>query len=83
MATHSSVPFWKTCVSDAVRSCGGEAELQEIYLWFEESDYLGERDKRDWTDGRPMYQNHVRDCISRMVSRGELVRVSRAIYRLP
>lgn len=83
MTTRFGEPFWRTCVLEAVQSHGGEAELQNIYLWIEASDYLGEREKRDWTDGRPMYQNHVRSCISAMVNKGELVRVRRARYRLP
>ena len=82
MATYSGAPFWRTCVEEALQSHVGEAELQDIYLWIEASDYLGETDKVDWIDGRPMYQHSVRACIGTMVKRGELVRVKRACYRL-
>lgn len=75
-------PFRKTCVSDALQDYGGEAELQDIHWWIEASDWLGEQDKRDWEDGRPMYQNSVRACISMMVKRRELARVSRGRYRI-
>ena len=83
MAARPGESFWKTCVLEAIQSYGGEAELQDIYLWIEAADYLGEREKENWTDGRPMYQNHVRSCISAMTNKGELVKVKRARYRLP
>ena len=54
MSTYSGKPFWKTCVLEALQYHSGEVELQDIYSWMEASDYLGEWDKRDWTDGRPM-----------------------------
>ena len=82
MTTQSRVSFWKACVLESVGSHGGVAELQEIYLWIEASDWLGEQDKRDWEDGRPMYQNSVRACISMMVKNGDLARVSRGRYRI-
>ena len=83
MDTQFRESFWRACVSEALQSLGGEAELQDIYLWIEDADYLGEQDKESWTDGRPMYQHSVRAFIGTMLKSGELVRVSRGRYRLP
>ena len=73
--------FWRTCILEALEHHGGEAELQQIYLWIESSDYIV--DQTLWQDGGPNYQHTVRSFLNTMRDTGEIVRTERGLYRIP
>ena len=76
--------FWKACIEEGLKSLGGEADMVDVYKWAESVDWLGKRDLEDSPhQGRPRYTHSLRTCASRMVRRGELIRVRDGRFRLP
>ena len=67
----------------ALEAMGGTGTLQDIYQWVEVNINLSsyELGETQWEPYR--YQHHIRSRLFVMKRKGQVIQVSRAVYRLP